>query len=106
MSITITPSPSAIRAAREIREYLGYGYYSGVIKDFAAIIERELADAQEKIAELEQDKARLDWLAQRYVAAHHDRHFEARTADFGWSAERSTVSLRAAIDAARKEGQP
>jgi hypothetical protein len=71
-----------------------------------AMAQAQIDQLNAKVAELEHDKARMDWLGQRYVAAHRDRHFEGRTADFGWSQERSTVSLRAAIDAARKEGQP
>lgn len=79
-----------------------------------ADLRAQLADARQAVAaaqaqsrEAMEDKERLDWLEQHgYVAAHHDRHFEARTARFGWSRERfDGQPLRAAIDAAaRREG--
>jgi hypothetical protein len=124
MSTTITPSPGAMRAAREIGEtcVIADGDHDPFVffesEQCAVIIERELAAAQAKIAnqserirylegatnhatgtplsqahakiaELEQDKARLDQgtiLLRGCVYAGQD--------------------LRAAIDAARKEGTP
>ena len=59
---------------------------------------------QKQLFAAQEDKERLDWLASiGYVAAHTDRHFEGRTARFGWSKERwDGAGLRAAIDAARE----
>lgn len=46
--ITPTPTDAAMAAARQIREYLGYGYSNDIAQDFAAIIDRHFAPLREE----------------------------------------------------------
>lgn len=65
------------------------------------IRDERIAIQAAEIARLREDRDCLNWLQDRgYVAAHHNRHFEGRTANFGWSRERSNKDLRGAIKSA------
>jgi hypothetical protein len=103
MSANDQPSPGAMSAAREILNGIFLPISHSMLEPYSPdpadvalcseIIDRELAAAQAKIAELEQDKARLDWLE-----SEENRTLLAFTI-------RAGQTYREGIDAARKEGQ-
>lgn len=74
-----------------------------VTADYARTLERELNAANQRIAELEKDKARLDWLEAKLCYAMVSLNGTAMcslpSGGHGWENGR----LRAAIDAERKE---
>ena len=96
MNETPTPRTDA-ETMRDEMEHCDTDIYIGpstyIPADFARTLERELTAANQRIAELEKDKARLDWLDKR--TAHIYDHFK-----YHQSTAATQVTWRAAIDQA------